>query len=476
MWTVFGLCVVGLIVVWFTYWINKWRNPKCNGVLPPGSMGPPLIGESLQLIVPSYSLDLHPFIRKRVQRYGSIFRTSVAGRPIIVSTDVEFNHYLAKQEGRLVELWYLDSFAELFKQDGESKTNAIGLVHKYVRSITLNHFGIDNLKETLLSQIEEYVNKTLQTWSSLPSVEVKHAASAMIFDLTAKLLFGYDAEKSPVKMSEKLANTLDGLMSFPLNIPGTAYHKCLKDQKEALNMLRNTVKERMISPEKRGGDFLDQAVDDMKKESYLTEDFLVYLLFGILFASFESVSSLLSLTLKLLAEHPAVLQQMTAEHEAILKNREDPNSTLNWDEYKSMTLTLGVINETLRLANVAPGLLRRALKDIEFKGYTIPAGWTIMLANSAIQLNPNTYKDPLAFNPWRWQDLEPHVVSKNFMPFGGGIRQCAGAEYSKTFMATFLHVLVTKYRWTKVKGGKISRSPVLGFVDGIHINFVEKHS
>lgn len=114
-------------------------------------------------------------------RYGPIFRTSVAGRPIIVSTDVEFNHYLAKQEGRLVELWYLDSFAELFKQDGENKTNAIGLVHKYVRSITLNHFGIDNLKETLLSQIEEYVNKTLQTWSSLPSVEVKHAASAVSF-------------------------------------------------------------------------------------------------------------------------------------------------------------------------------------------------------------------------------------------------------------------------------------------------------
>ena len=26
-----------------------------------------------------------------------------------------------------------------------------------------------------------------------------------------------------------------------------------------------------------------------------------------------------------------------------------------------------------------------------------------MLVNSAIQLNPNTYKDPLAFYPWRWK-------------------------------------------------------------------------
>ena len=67
MWTV-GLSVIALVVVSFTHWLYKWRNPKCNGILPPGSMGPPLVGESLQLIVPSYSLDIHPFIKNRVKR------------------------------------------------------------------------------------------------------------------------------------------------------------------------------------------------------------------------------------------------------------------------------------------------------------------------------------------------------------------------------------------------------------------------
>lgn len=475
MWTV-GLCIVAVVVIYFSYWLNRWSNPKCNGVLPPGSMGLPLIGESLQLIVPSYSLDLHPFIKKRAQRYGTIFRTSVAGRPVVMSTDLEFNHYIVNQEGRLVELWYLDSFAKLFIQEGENKTNAVGLVHKYIRSLVLDHFGAESLKEKLLPQIEEFVDKTLQTWSSQNSIEVKHAASVMVFDFSAKQFFSYDAEKSQTNMTEKFTNTLGGFMSFPLNIPGTAYHKCLKDQKEALNRLRKIVKAKIISPEKHRGDFLDQAIDDMDKEKFLSEDFLVNLLFGLLFASFESVSAALSLTLKLLADHPAVLQELEAEHEAILKNRENPNSMLTWDEYKSMTFTLQVINEALRLGNVAPGLLRKALKDIEFKGYTIPAGWTIMLVNSALQVDPNTYKDPLAFNPWRWKELNPLVVSKNFMPFGGGIRQCAGAEYSKTFMATFLHVLVTKYRWTKVKGGNIVRSPVLGFTDGLHINFSKKRN
>lgn len=68
MWTVVGLCLIALLVTYTIRWIIKWRNPNCNGVLPPGSMGLPLIGETLNLIIPSYSLDLHPFIKKRLEK------------------------------------------------------------------------------------------------------------------------------------------------------------------------------------------------------------------------------------------------------------------------------------------------------------------------------------------------------------------------------------------------------------------------
>ncbi|KAK4562040.1 hypothetical protein RGQ29_004770 [Quercus rubra] len=471
-----GLCIVAVVVIYLTYWLNKWSNPKCNGVLPPGSMGLPIIGESFQLNVRNYSLDVHPFIKKRAQRYGPIFRTSLAGCPVVVSTDPEFNHHIAKQEGRLVELWYLDSYSKIFTMEGESKTTAHGLVHRYLRSIILNHCGAEAIEKMLLSQIEELFIKALQTWSSQPSIEVKRATSVLILHFGAKLLVGYDHEKSPLKMSETFNNVAGGFLVFPLNIPGTAHYKSLKDQTEAVSMLRKIIKERINSPENHHGDFLDQAINDMDTEKYLTEDIIIYSLFGVLYTNFDSISSIIALTLMLLEDQPKVLQELQAEHEAILKGRENPSSTLTWNEYKSMTFTFQVINEVLRIAAVSPGLLRRALKDIEYKGFTIPAGWTIMLANSALQLNPNTYKDPLAFNPWRWKDLDPLVVSKNFMPFGGGIRKCAGAEYAKAFLATFLHVLVTKYRWTRLKGGNIARSPLLGFTDGLHIRITKKSS
>lgn len=50
----------------------------------------------------------------------------------------------------------------------------------------------------------------------------------MIFDLTAKKLISYDQENSPENLRENFVAFIQGLISFPLNIPGTAYNKCLE--------------------------------------------------------------------------------------------------------------------------------------------------------------------------------------------------------------------------------------------------------
>jgi cytochrome P450 len=110
--------------------------------------------------------------------------------------------------------------------------------------------------------------------------------------------------------------------------------------------------------------------------------------------------------------------------------------------------------EMVRLANIVPGIFRKALQDVEIKGahmhmagiscapirrrkkcylfsklhrvnsslravflcgagtgYTIPAGWGVMVCPPAVHLNPDIYEDPLAFNPWRWQVR--HLISND---------------------------------------------------------------
>ena len=63
------LLIGAIVVVSFTHWLYRWRNPKCNGKLPPGSMGFPLLGETLQFFAPNTSSDIPPFVRNRMDRF-----------------------------------------------------------------------------------------------------------------------------------------------------------------------------------------------------------------------------------------------------------------------------------------------------------------------------------------------------------------------------------------------------------------------
>ncbi|KAK1374790.1 hypothetical protein POM88_030983 [Heracleum sosnowskyi] len=424
------------------HWIYKWRNPKCNGVLPPGSMGLPLLGETLQFFAPNSSSDIHPFIKERIKRYGPIFRTSLVGRPLIVTADPDFSHYVFQHEGELFQSWYPDTFTEIF--------------------------GKQNV-------VEKAARRHLKMWSEQDSVEMKDSSATMIFDLTAKKLISHDQEKSSENLRENFVAFIKGLISFPINIPGTAYHKCLQGRKKAMKMLKHMLEERRVTPNKLQRDFFDYVLEDLqRKDTVLTEPIALDLMFVLLFASFETTSLAITYAINILVDHPHVLEELTAEHDAILSKRQNLDDGLTWNEYKSMKFTIQFINETARLANIVPGVFRKALKDINFKGHTIPAGWAVMVCPPAVHLNPSAYKDPLVFNPWRWEEMEQKGASKNFMAFGGGMRFCVGTDFTKVQMAVFLHCLVTKYRFLLVKGGAIVRTPGLQFPNGVHIKISEK--
>ena len=71
------------------------------------------------------------------------------------------------------------------------------------------------------------------------------------------------------------------------------------------------LEERKRNPELRKGDFLDLVVADMKTETFLTDNFVIYMMFGLLLASFETISSTLTLAIKLINDNPKVVQQLT---------------------------------------------------------------------------------------------------------------------------------------------------------------------
>ncbi|CBI38770.3 unnamed protein product, partial [Vitis vinifera] len=449
MW-VLVICLIAFLVILISQWLQKWLNPKCKGRLPRGSMGLPIIGETIQFFSPHSFYGIPPFISKRMTKYGSVFKTSLVGNLVVVSGDSELNQYIFKEEGKSVYCSYTESALKIM---GEQSLLAYhGVFHKYLKNLTLSMIGPESLKEVLL-----------------------HEMDAMVFEYFAKKLFGYEEAKASKKLRESYKAFLDGLISFPLNIPGTAFHACLKGRENAIKVINNVINERKSS-QKLCHDFLDFLLEEAKsKDTILNEAIIVDLVFLLLFASYETTSEAITLVMKFLSDHPSVVVELTKEHEEILKNRKNEELGITWTEYKSMTFTHMVINETLRLGNIVPGIFRGVTKDIEMKGTTIPAGSTVMVCPSAVHLNPAKYNDPLAFDPWRWEGQELHAGSKNFVAFGGGSRLCAGAHFAKVQVAVFLHYLVTKYRWKKIRGGDIIRKPGLVFPDGLHIQISAKY-
>lgn len=55
------------------------------------------------------------------------------------------------------------------------------------------------------------------------------------------------------------------------------------------------------------------------------------------------------------------------------------------------------------MGNIITGVMRKAMKDIEIKGYLIPKGWSVLTYFRSVHLDDNHYDWPYKFNPWRWQ-------------------------------------------------------------------------
>ncbi|WOH09511.1 hypothetical protein DCAR_0728968 [Daucus carota subsp. sativus] len=437
-----------IMVLWISYKVYKWSHPKSKGKLPPGSTGLPYIGETIQFFTPYHLYDIPPFIKKRVKRYGSLFVTSIVGQKIVVSTDPEVNNFIFQQEDKIFECFYTDGFVKLLGTDSILAYH--GYLHKYIKSLILRLVSPENLKANLLHEMDFSTRDAFQSWSSRGSVEIKEEVADMVFAYASKLVMSYDETKAKQNnFRGNFKDFLDGLISFPINIPGTAFHACLQGRKNAMKVITDAFVERQASPHKLDDqkDFLDYLIEEINdKDTILNQGVAADLVFVLLFATFETTSTSITMATKFLADNPTALEELTKEHQNILKNRSEQDTEITWKEYKSMTFTHMVINETVRLANIVPGIFRRVIKDVNLKGYTIPKGMIVMVSPSTVHLNSDKYEDPLAFNPWRWKGKELHLGSKEFMAFGGGVRLCVGADFAKLQLAVYLHYLVTKYR------------------------------
>jgi len=212
-------------------------------------------------------------------------------------------------------------------------------------------------------------------------------------------------------------------------------------------------------------DGLIQQKDEEGKE--LSDSEVLDNIVSLVVAGYETTSLAKTWALYYLAKYPDVLQKLRDENMPLRDNKD--GELITTDDIAKLKYTNKVVEETIRLANIAAIVFRTATKDVEYKGYKIPKGWKVILWVRYLHTNPENFTDPMCFNPDRWN--EPAKPGA-YQVFGGGSRICAGNNLARLQLAIFLHYLATGYKWELVNpDAEISYLSHPKPADGVEIAF-----
>ncbi|CAN7120926.1 unnamed protein product [Brassica rapa subsp. narinosa] len=434
----------------FLLFIRRIRYRRMG--LPPGSLGYPLIGETLQLIKAYKTENPEPFIDERVARYGSVFMTHLFGEPTIFSADAEMNRFVLQNEGKLFEGSYPASICNLLGK--HSLVLMKGSLHKRMHSLTMSFANSSIIKDHLMLDIDRLVQFNLDSWSS--RVLLMEEAKKITFELTVKQLMSFDPGEWSERLRKEYILVIEGFFSLPIPLFSTTYRKAIKARRKVAEELTVVVMKRRTEEEEGGERKKDMLAALLAADEGFSDEEIVDFLVAILVAGYETTSTIMTLAVKFVTETPLALAQLKEEHETIRVMKKSDSESLEWSDYKSMPFTQCVVNETLRIANIIGGVFRRAMTDVEIKGYKIPKGWKVFSSFRAVHLDPNHFKDARTFNPWRWQSNSVTRSPSNvFAPFGGGPRICPGYELARVALSVFLHRLVTGFSWVPAEQDKL---------------------
>ncbi|CAA0824523.1 cytochrome P450- family 724- subfamily A-polypeptide 1 [Striga hermonthica] len=423
----------------------------------------PLLGETLSFLKPHNSNSPGTFLQQHCSRYGRVFKSHLFGRPTIVSCDHDFNMFILQNEERLFRSSYPKPIHDILGK--HSMMLVSGDLHKKLRSVAVGFINGSKSRPDFLDYVDKLCVSLVESWKAKNQVLFFKEAKELTFYIMLKNLVSIEPEDPPAaNILEDFLTFMEGFVSLPLYIPGTAYSKAINARRRISNTLHEIIKKRenTFTGKKtlRRGDFLDEILSN---GGLNYEEKVISVLLDLLLAGYETTSGLMALVVYFLAQAPLALQTLQNEHK-VLRKRKKEGEPLNWDDYKNMEFTSHVLNEALRCGNLVKFVHRKALEDVKFKGYVIPEGWQVLPIILGAHLDPTLHQNPSEFNPWRW--IDP-TTSRKVSPYGGGLRICPGAELGKLETAFFLHHLVLNFRWkTSEEDCPISR-PYLEFKRGL---------
>nr|GMD51021.1 beta-amyrin 28-oxidase-like [Ipomoea batatas] len=445
----FTLLYVSLSTIYF---LTKANTSKPN--VPPGSTGWPVVGENIDMVVSGPE----KYISDRMKKYSSeVFKTSILGEKMAVFCGAAGNKFLFSNENTLLTTWWPQSVTKplLCPTKAQNTIQKISLLNRGFSHEILKPENLRRYVPTMDSMAKEHIAQEWAPSGELKEREVKvyPLSKAYTFALACKLLLSIEGQNEVKKLSDPFVLITSGMLSLPINFPGTAYNRAMKGGRMVRRQLMEVIKERKAESslgkvEDEGRDLLARLISATDEEGqHMNEEEICNSIIGLLVASYDTNSAAQTFVLKCLAEYPHIYDQVYKEQMEIAKSK-GPNERLSWEDIQKMKYSWNVACEALRIYPPGQGAFREALTDFTYAGYTIPKGWKTFWSVYSTHKNPKYFPEPEKFDPSRFEGSGPAPYT--YVPFGGGPRMCPGKEYARLTVLVLIHNVVTNFKMEKL--------------------------
>jgi cytochrome P450 family 135 len=271
--------------------------------------------------------------------------------------------------------------------------------------------------------VAELARRELATWSG--RVATLERMRRLTLEVILRVVFGARDEREAVQLREAVEGTLGGVRSLPRMLamalvqrdlgPRSPWGRFRLGVERFDALLLDVVARRRAEP---SGDsvlalLLEQRDDEGNPP---TDRHLRDQLVALLVGGHDSSAASLAWAFERLARHPAVHARLGEGDPAYLD---------------------AVVKEVLRVRPALTIAPRRLLAPVRIAGRTLPAGVQVAACLWLAMRREDLWPEAGAFRPERWlEGAAPNPMS--WIPFGGGVRRCAGAPFAEMEMREVL--------------------------------------
>ncbi len=446
----------------------EWRG---RGKFPPGP-GNFSLARTHQI-----AHDPLPLLLGAYEEHGPIFSMRLLHSRVVFMLGPEANHFVTVGHPENFH-WRESSFGDLIPLLGDGLLTIDDDYHDRARAIMMPAFH----RRQLTASVEAMVVEAEAAIGALRPDTVVDAYDWMrnlAMRIAMRALLGLDPDEAGkgAAAAEHFERALGFYgIDYPLRLlrgPGSPWRKLIASRQVLDEIVFGEIERRRATPDDERQDILSLLLGARGEAGEAFTDREVRdQVMTLMFAGHDTSTSTLTFMMHELARHPDVADRLREEQDRILGG--DPPTVEGLEQMPYLEM---VLDEVLRLYPPAWIGPRRAVRDFEFGGYTVPQGAYVNYCSWASHRIPAVFPEPEAFIPERFTRERKAALPRGaYVPFGGGQRICIGKRFGQTEVKLVATMLLQRLHLDALPGRTMTvrQMPTLSPKGGLRMRVHER--